>query len=117
MHVGAGTKEKYQVHGEHRCSRRSSGERGIREGRQGILERWPLHNVVSCRILKSGVTKSLGIVLKEIEKLRRETEELQVIDTSSDLIRAKMYELDELLYREEMLWLQRSRVTWLKEGA
>jgi hypothetical protein len=25
-------------------------------------------------------------------------------------------ELDELLYREEMMWLQRSHITWLKEG-
>jgi hypothetical protein len=24
--------------------------------------------------------------------------------------------MDELLYREEMMWLQRSRLTWLKEG-
>jgi hypothetical protein len=24
--------------------------------------------------------------------------------------------MDELLYREEMMWLQRSRITWLKEG-
>ena len=24
--------------------------------------------------------------------------------------------LNELLYREEMMWLQRSRVDWLKEG-
>lgn len=36
------------------------------------------------------------------------------IDRST--IRQKMNELDELLYREEMLWLQRSRITWLKEG-
>jgi hypothetical protein len=24
--------------------------------------------------------------------------------------------MDELLYREEMMWLQRSRLAWLKEG-
>ena len=24
--------------------------------------------------------------------------------------------LDELLYREEMMWLQRTRINWLKEG-
>jgi hypothetical protein len=24
--------------------------------------------------------------------------------------------MDELLYREEMMWLQRSRISWLQEG-
>jgi hypothetical protein len=24
--------------------------------------------------------------------------------------------MDELLYREEMMWLQRSRIAWLREG-
>jgi hypothetical protein len=27
-----------------------------------------------------------------------------------------MIRMDELLYREEMMWLQRSRIAWLKEG-
>jgi hypothetical protein len=27
-----------------------------------------------------------------------------------------MDRMDELLYREEMMWLQRSRIAWLKEG-
>jgi hypothetical protein len=26
------------------------------------------------------------------------------------------HSMDELLYREEMMWLQRSRIVWLKEG-
>jgi hypothetical protein len=26
------------------------------------------------------------------------------------------HRMDELLYREEMMWLQRSRIVWLKEG-
>jgi hypothetical protein len=31
-------------------------------------------------------------------------------------VREAMSKMDELLFREEMLWLQRSRITWLKEG-
>ena len=31
-------------------------------------------------------------------------------------IQAKMERMDELLYREEMMWLQRSRIAWLNEG-
>jgi hypothetical protein len=30
--------------------------------------------------------------------------------------RAITDKMDELLYREEMMWLQRSRITWLTEG-
>ena len=83
-----------------------------------FLMRKPLDSVVSSlsgvmSVLKIWSKEKFGNVLKEIEKLRREIEELQLVDASSDRIRAKMYELYELLYREEMMWLQRSRITWL----
>ena len=33
-----------------------------------------------------------------------------------DTIKRLYNRMDELLYREEMMWLQRSRIAWLKEG-
>lgn len=66
--------------------------------------------------LKSWSSTKFGNVLKDIEKFRRELEVLNANNASMDLIRIKNFELEELLYHEEMLWLQRSRITWLKEG-
>jgi hypothetical protein len=37
-------------------------------------------------------------------------------DAPADEIRVVLDAMNELLYREEMLWLQRSRISWLKEG-
>lgn len=48
--------------------------------------------------------------------MRKELAQLQAEDADRIIIREKMHRMDELLYREEMLWLQRSRVNWLKEG-
>lgn len=53
---------------------------------------------------------------REIEKCRKELAALLESNSDSLAIRGATDRLNELLYREEMLWLQRSRINWLKEG-
>lgn len=48
--------------------------------------------------------------------MRNQLAELQLAGTDRAHIRTKMNQLDELLYREEILWFQCSRISWLKEG-
>ena len=50
-------------------------------------------------------------MFKEIDRLRSQLEELQNLGADRAATRSKMNLLDELLYKEEMLWLQRSRIT------
>lgn len=67
--------------------------------------------------LRSWSKKNFGYVTKEIEALRGELEEHQLDPmVERQEIRRITDRMDELLYREEMMWLQRSRLTWLKEG-
>ena len=47
----------------------------------------------------------------ELERLRLLTDE-----ESNTLRLGLEKELDELLYREEIMWMQRSRIAWLREG-
>lgn len=55
-------------------------------------------------------------VSRAIEKARKDLATLVSHNADYSEIRRSSDVLNELLYREEMLWLQRSRISWLKEG-
>lgn len=55
-------------------------------------------------------------VEKEIESLRKELEELHLYNDDRGITRSKNGSVDEILYREEMMWTPRRRIMWLKEG-
>jgi hypothetical protein len=66
--------------------------------------------------LQAWSKRKFGNVLRELEKARKELETLQLNNADQRDIRRVSDRMNELMYREEMLWLQRSRVSWLKEG-
>jgi hypothetical protein len=63
-------------------------------------------------------SKKFPSVPRELEKLRKQLDELsQLTDEDSTARRRKLTaEMDEMLYREELMWLQRSRVDSLRAG-
>lgn len=61
---------------------------------------------------------NFGQVTKKIEALRKELQQLESADPiqrRAEILSIR-HQLDELLYREELMWLQRSRISWLKDG-
>jgi hypothetical protein len=66
---------------------------------------------------------SLESTIKEVSGcIKRKREELKVLhektnsEENTKRIKKVSGELDELLFREEIMWKQRSRATWIKEG-
>jgi hypothetical protein len=66
--------------------------------------------------LQSWSKRKCKNVGREIEKCKKNLASLMEANTDLLAIHQASDRLNELLYREEMLWLQRSRINWLKEG-
>jgi hypothetical protein len=54
-------------------------------------------------------------ILRGLHKARERLELLQLNNAEQIEIRMATDHMNELLYKEEILWLQRSRINWLKE--
>jgi hypothetical protein len=67
--------------------------------------------------LRKWSSVKFGVVTKELKSIRKRMEELGEGTTAANQeeIRKITNRMDELLYREEMMWLQRSWIAWLKE--
>jgi hypothetical protein len=60
--------------------------------------------------------RKFGNVTRELARLREKLSSLQASNAPREEIRVTMDLMNEILYREEMLWLQRSRIDWMREG-
>ena len=62
--------------------------------------------------------EKFGSIRKELEEMTKKLADLQLIndDENNVQIKSTINRMNEILYREEMMWLQRSRISWLQEG-
>jgi hypothetical protein len=62
--------------------------------------------------------QKFGAVTRKLEQLRKRLEELGANPQSinGEEINKTRNRMDEVLYREEMMWLQRSCISWMQEG-
>ena len=68
------------------------------------------------KTLKEWSSVQFGSIRKELERLRALLAEQQANGNDDQAVKDTIRTMNEMLYREEMLWLQRSRVSWLREG-
>jgi hypothetical protein len=85
-------------------------------------DRGNLHGVVDVlrnmqRALRQWSKEHFGAVTGELSDLCHQLDEVKsrTVVCRTD-IRAITDRMDELLYQEEMMWLQHSRISWLREG-
>lgn len=117
QHVPKATSRRYEIF----CER----DVGLPEV---ISKAWPAFGVMddlgqvsnalrsTMSTLRSWSSKKIGNITREINKSRSRLDELMRMNADRQEIREASDKLNDLLYKEEMIWLQRSRITWLKEG-
>jgi hypothetical protein len=66
--------------------------------------------------LQTWSKKKFDNILRELENQRKKIELLRLANADQKEIQKASDDIQELLYRELMLWLQHSRISWLKEG-
>jgi hypothetical protein len=85
----------------------SWGEAGQKADMGDIMK--GLDNVMTT--LQNWSKRKFGNIVRELQKARKKLETLLANNASQHEIRQATDHMNEMLYREELLWLQRSRIT------